>query len=117
MRATEWIGRVLLLVLSGLATMALLTSIASVSDDAFEAALEPPRTAEQVERAPADAPIAQPGEPGMRVPIDPAAARDDRLAQKLDALIYAILALAGFAAAILLVLLRMTAHLSRIARR
>ncbi len=116
MRAFDWIGRVLLLVLSGLATMALLTSIASVSDDAFQSAFDPPVSIERPEFA-VDAPIAAPGEgrlvPAGDVPANP----DDRLAHKLDALIYAVLALAGFAAAILLVLLRMTAHLSRIANR
>ncbi|GAA0738702.1 hypothetical protein [Sphingomonas japonica] len=116
MRAVDWIGRVALLVLSGLATMALLTSIASVSDQAFESAIQPPGAVERAEYPP-DTPVAEPSE-GRLVGAGPApASRDDRLAAKLDALIYAILALAGFAAAILLVLLRMTVHLSRIASR
>jgi hypothetical protein len=47
----------------------------------------------------------------------PGAAAQDAGAQLLEALTYAVLALAGFAAAILIVLLRITAYLARIAER
>lgn len=133
----DWIGRTLLLVLSGLATFAILASLESASrgngtlrsgvppmENAPDQRTAPPETPPEMRReaqAPrgdsTPAPLPS-GQAGQRVAV-PAAApvQDMGVAQLLEALTYAVLALAGFAAAILIVLLRITAHLARIAER
>jgi hypothetical protein len=64
---------------------------------------------------------AVPGSPGgaagVAVRAQAAVPPDDAVARLLEALTYAVLALAGFAAAIMIVLLRITMYLARIAER
>ena len=127
----DWIGRTLLLVLSGLATFAILASLESASrgngtlrsgmprmESAPDPRAPPPDTVREA-LGPSDARPGTPapaGQPVQRIAA-PGASAQDAGAQLLEALTYAVLALAGFAAAILIVLLRITAHLARIAER
>lgn len=128
----DWIGRTLLLVLSGLATFAIIASLESTSrgngtlrsgmpstEAASDQRATPDSTGEA--QAPGGDPKPAPmpgGQAGQRVAVPGAApVQDTGVAQLLEALTYAVLALAGFAAAILIVLLRITAHLARIAGR
>lgn len=128
----DWIGRTLLLILAGLSTFAVIASLmaASVVDtgsaprDASGAgvaqrgsqpdtdSVQPPRSAEPGESSKSSA---QGDGELVRVPAPPE--RPDPLAHWLEALTWAVLALAGFAAAALLVLLRITFHLATIARQ
>jgi hypothetical protein len=129
----DWIGRTLLLVLSGLATFAILASLESASrgngtlgrgvpsmESAPDPRAPPPEAVREAlasrgDRAPTPVPA---GQAGQRMAAPTAAAvQDAGVAQLLEALTYAVLALAGFAAAILIVLLRITTHLARIAER
>ena len=128
----DWIGRTLLLILSGLATFAVLLSLQSASEVGGEwgSANAPvsresgapgsegggagrqlnrqtPPSDEQVQTLPQAEPTQ----------ISGAAAPAPESDQWLRAITYALLALAGFAAAGLLVLLRITALLARIAER
>lgn len=127
----DWLGRTMLLILSGLATFAILASLESASrgNGTLRSGMPPAESApdprapppEAVREAlgPSDAKPGTPipdGQPARRV-VAPGAAAQDAGAQLLEALTYAVLALAGFAAAILIVLLRITAHLARIAER
>ena len=128
----DWLGRTLLLILSGLATFAILASLESASRGngtlgrgvpPMESALDPRAPASEAAREALtsrgqDTPMPVPaGQTGQRMPAPAAAVQDAGVAQLLEALTYAVLALAGFAAAILIVLLRITAHLARIAER
>ncbi|MGK6318822.1 hypothetical protein [Sphingomonas sp. DT-204] len=129
MKALDWLGRVALLVLSVLATLSLVGSLASVSGGRLGEAV-PGRVGAPLPAA-EETPMPGPIEAGeARVTPDlvngtaPAGAvaverprAENEIARWLKALIYAVLALAGFAAAGLLVLLRITAHLARIADR
>ena len=129
----DWLGRTLLLILSGLATFAILASLESASrgngtlrsgmspmesaPDRQTAAPELARDAQAPRGDSTPAPMPG-GQAGQRVAVPGAApVQDMGVAQLLEALTYAVLALAGFAAAILIVLLRVTAHLARIAER
>jgi|GEM_PF-2801038 len=127
----DWIGRTLLLVLSGLATFAILASLESASrgNGTLRSATQPtgsvpdprapPPEAVREALGPSDArpgPSATAGPTVERIAV-PNRPAQDAGAQLLEALTYAVLALAGFAAAILIVLLRITAHLARIAER
>jgi hypothetical protein len=127
----DWIGRTLLLVLSGLATFAILASLESASrgNGTLRSGMPPMESTPDLRAPPPDAvrealgpsdarpgtPIPA-GQPVQRVAV-PTTSAQDAGAQLLEALTYAVLALAGFAAAILIVLLRITAHLARIAER
>jgi hypothetical protein len=129
MRALDWLGRVALLVLSVLATLSLVGSLASVSGgrlgDAVPGRVGRPMPV--VEEAFGPAPLETgeaAGVPNSGNDTAPAGAvaierprTEDEIARWLKALTYAVLALAGFAAAGLLALLRITAHLARIAER
>lgn len=127
----DWLGRAALLILSGLATMALIASIASVSN------IGPVEPVDRTPRPPAEAVFeTTPPDPERPSPAQPEPAAPDAtgtgsvaladeppedtgnqaIARALESLTWAVLALAGFVAAILLVLLRITAHLARIAR-
>lgn len=129
----DWIGRTLLLVLSGLATFAIIASLESTSrgngtlrsgmpstETASDQRATPPDSTGEAQ-APGGDPTPAPmpgGQAGQRVAMPGATSVQDMgVAQLLEALTYAVLALAGFAAAILIVLLRITAHLARIAGR
>lgn len=112
MKALDWLGRVLLLVLSGVATLSLIGAIAQVSD--MQPAAPPPGAIllpPEQPRAPTNDAMA----PG-RVAA-PAAPADAEAVRWLKALTYAVTALAGFAAAAVITLLRITATLTRIAER
>ncbi|MAW99299.1 MAG: hypothetical protein CMN72_06525 [Sphingomonas sp.] len=128
----DWLGRTLLLILSGLATFAVLLSLQSASQvDMGERTANAPVSApspdtpdsaegggRQLNResqpygdAPAPSP---PGEPAqIRGPAGP----ERETAKWLRAATYALLALTGFVAAGLIVLLKITSILSRIADR
>ncbi|MFA6116585.1 MAG: hypothetical protein WC729_21490 [Sphingomonas sp.] len=127
----DWIGRTLLLVLSGLATFAILASLESASrgNGTLRNGMPPMESAPDPRAPPPDAvrealgsSDARPGtptpagQPVQRVAV-PGTSAQDAGAQLLEALTYAVLALAGFAAAILIVLLRITGYLARIAER
>ncbi|UIJ45687.1 hypothetical protein LZK98_01615 [Sphingomonas cannabina] len=129
MKALDWLGRVALLVLSVLATLSLVGSLASVSGgrlgDAVPGRVGAPMPV--VEEASRPAPLETGGASGVPDLVDGTAPTgtvaaerpraEDEIARWLKALTYAVLALAGFAAAGLLALLRITAHLARIADR
>ncbi|WP_066549882.1 MULTISPECIES: hypothetical protein [unclassified Sphingomonas] len=124
MSIADWLGRTLFLIVSGLATFALIQAIASLSattpvgagEGAADNSVSMP-----VPSAP-DAPLltdgragdegAAPTPPGERPVAMSGAARDgaiERIARLLETLTYAVLALTGFVAAGVLVLLRLTA--------
>jgi len=128
----DWIGRTLLLILSGLATFAVLLSLQSASQiggesrtgnapfsaDPGAAGSEVDGAARQLDREtqPSRAPL--PTSPTAETTqISAAAAPAPETGKWLRAITYALLALAGFAAAGLLVLLRITALLARISER
>lgn len=134
--AADWIGRTLFLILSGLATYSMLLSILSISADIRQSATpgvpDGPVTNERPLRpVTPERPIGPtrivpaPGEPrdannpqptGQAVSDGTASAMaDDEMRRWAEALTWAVLALAGFAAAIIVVLLKITAQLARIA--
>ncbi len=138
MRAVDWIGRTLLLILAGLATLSILASLHSASKlppgwqadrqaavgDRGTAA--DPGSSSGGSLAPRATGVAEPASaledglaPGAEivVPVGAESAAADRIAQWLEALTYAVLALAGFAAAGLIVLLRISGMLARLADR
>jgi hypothetical protein len=125
----DWVGRTLLLVLAGLSTFAVVASLMAASairtDRPLPSGTVAERTAEAGVADERDARV-QGAEPGdavatgnvrgvQRAPVA-VPQRPDPVEQWLEALTYAVLALAGLAAAALLVLLRITFHLSRIAQ-
>ncbi|VXC55235.1 hypothetical protein [Sphingomonas sp. AX6] len=131
MRVFDWLGRTLLLVMAGLATLSIIASVASVSNihgtsspsrpgsenvaERFEMPETPP--IEPGERIASEAPFASADETGVLAALSASDAQDGEIARWLESLTYAVLALAGFMAAALLVLLRITALLARIAER
>ena len=130
MKVFDWLGRTLLLVMAGLATLSIVASVASVSDIRGTSPARPggETVAERVavpepppiapgDRAPSEAPVTPADEGGVGTALSAPDIPDDEIAQWLESLTYAVLALAGFMAAILLVLLRITALLARIADR
>jgi len=126
----DWLGRTLLLVMAGLATLSIVASVASVSNihgsapsrsggetvaERFETPEMPP--VEPGERVSSETPVGDSEDDGMLAALSAADAQDGEIARWLESLTYAVLALAGFMAAALLVLLRITALLARIAER
>ncbi|WP_315761272.1 hypothetical protein [Sphingomonas sp. Y38-1Y] len=114
MSAGQTIGRITLMVLSGTATLSLIGAIAETANTGPP----PPQTATFQPGPVAETP---PGEL-VRVPTDragtPVSATPDRdLERWLRSISYALTALAGFAAAGVVVLLRIASALSRIADR
>jgi len=125
----DWIGRTLLLILAGLSTFAVIASLMAAS--VVDIGSPPPGSSggEVAQRgdqpdtdralSPRSAGSVEPSDQAdgdlVRVPASPE--RPDPLAHWLEALTWAVLALAGFAAAALLVLLRITFHLATIARQ
>lgn len=131
----EWVVRTAMLVLAGLVTLSILGSIAAMSNDAAappgagEAApVRPAPGPETVPRA-SEAPTPEPGEvaeagaggaapgtaaEGAAIAAAPPPA-EDRLARWLEAISYALLALAGLAAIGLLLFWRAARQLRRIA--
>lgn len=126
----DWAARTLLLILSGLSTFAIIMALMAAGEirGGTQPRAEPTPAAGMNLIEPSANPIELAAEPGANL-TDPAATGPDepRLVQVpkprdpierwLEALTYAVLALAGFAAAGLLVLLRITFHLSAIARQ
>lgn len=129
MKALDWLARLVLLIVSALATLALVGSLASVSNtplgqafpgggtDTQAEAREQFVEREPVELAPrGDEPRA--ADPQGALPRAVAVQREGAdVGRWLKALTYAVLALAGFAAAALVVLVRIAAHLGRLAGR
>jgi hypothetical protein len=129
-RVFDWLGRTLLLVMAGLATLSIIASVASVSNihgstpsrsgsetvaERFETPETPP--VEPSERVSSETPVGESEDDGVLAALSAADAQDGEIARWLESLTYAVLALAGFMAAALLVLLRITALLARIAER
>lgn len=115
MSVGQSIGRIALLVLSGSATLSLIGAIAETADtgpapQVFSAT----RPGEVVAVAPGEV---VPAPTSRQVATAPAPAPDRELERWLRAISYALTALAGFAAAGLVVLLRIASALSRIADR
>ncbi|WP_156347026.1 hypothetical protein [Sphingomonas sp. Leaf33] len=128
MTIVDWIARTTMLVLAALATLALIGSLASVSNspigDAFPG---------QVATQDAPGPDAPPAPPTVRQETESSdaasarsatatverilAQRDAEVARWLKALTYAVIALAAFAAAGVLALVRIGGHLARLADR
>lgn len=130
MRVFDWLGRTLLLVMAGLATLSIIASVASVSNihgstpsrpggetvaERFDMPETPP--VEPSERVSSDAPVGEREDDRVLAALSAADVQDGEIARWLESLTYAVLALAGFMAAALLVLLRITALLARIAER
>jgi hypothetical protein len=125
-KALDRVGRVLVLVLSTLATLSIVASLVSVSspdapeprpDSAVEIAVPPPGQ-------PSATPAPEAGEPPATGASDAGTPslqpeqRDSReLAKWLRALTYAVLGLTGFVAVLVIVAMRATAHLGAIADR
>ncbi|HVI98120.1 MAG TPA: hypothetical protein VM657_03555 [Sphingomonas sp.] len=126
MRALDWIGRVLVLVLSALATLSIVASLVSVS-----APIEPERREGEIARVAEPLPEPQPRVTSAPGPADTRMTADDgtgrieapadrdarEIARWLRALTYAVLGLAGFVAVLVIVAMRATAHLGAIADR
>ncbi|HEY0148170.1 MAG TPA: hypothetical protein VGB70_04130 [Allosphingosinicella sp.] len=130
----EWVVRTAMLVLAGLVTLSILGSIAAMSNDATFAPgdlREPPvlTPAPQPSAAePAPGPAAPPAEPAqsasaaettvpgdlVTVPAQPETPRPERW---LEAIAYALLAIAGLLALLLILLWRGVRALARIADR
>ncbi len=130
MRVFDWLGRTLLLVMAGLATLSIVASVASVSNihgstpsrsgsetvaERFATPETPP--VEPRERVSSETAVGESEDEGVLAALSAADAQDGEIARWLESLTYAVLALAGFMAAALLVLLRITALLARIAER
>jgi hypothetical protein len=128
MSLLDWLLRTTLMVLACLATLALIGALVSVSDgslgEAFPGRVAPQST--EALAASADAPPAAasssneiPAEAGAtaRVVTPAIPPRPPAIERWLKALTYAVLALAGFAAAGVVALLRIGTQLSRIAER
>lgn len=121
MKVFDWLARTLILILAALATLALVGSLASVSDssmgDAFPGRIDDPAAEIGMVEA-----TARPTEPGdgtttIRVPAPAAPTERHEIARWLKALTYAVLALAAIVAAGMIVLARIAMHLRRIADR
>jgi hypothetical protein len=130
-RVVDWLGRTLLLVMAGLATLSIVASVASVSNihgsppprpgsETVAERLEAPQKTPPVEprqRVSSEAPVGESEDDGVLAALSAADVQDGEIARWLESLTYAVLALAGFMAAALIVLLRITALLARIAER
>lgn len=131
MNIVDWIARTTMLVLAALATLALIGSLASVSNAPIGQAF-PGQVAVQEASAPDSPPASTnaPREPADAETPDTAAAtgtiatvqriaaqRDAEVARWLKALTYAVIALTAIAAAGVVALARIGGHLARIAER
>ena len=126
----DWLARTAMLILSALATLALIGSLASVSNspigDAFPGTIaEPgaPTASESGAQAASDPrtvePDARVGSSTMTIEAPTASPppAEHEIARWLKALTYAVLALAVFGAAGVIALARIATHLRRIAER
>ena len=120
MKALDWLARTAMLVLAALATLALIGSLASVSNsslgDAFPGEVAPPAETVAEAEPPADPRVVEPGRGTMTIET-PAAApaplpAEREVARWLKALTYAVLALAAVAAAGVVALVRVGSRLA-----
>jgi hypothetical protein len=131
----EWLVRTVMLVLAGLVTLSILGSIAAVSNQAGVPGLSgerarpvlapapepqpepgpPPPSSDGT--APAPAPAATPTEAGTDFVTVPAPPEEERPERWLEAIAYALLAIAGLLALLLVLLWRAVRALTRIADR
>jgi hypothetical protein len=130
---TEWVVRTVMLVLAGLVTLSILGSIAAVSNQAgvpgFSGARERPVSAPVPEREPASEPAADaapPPPPAQQTPqadsgsagelvAVPAPPEEERPERWLEAIAYALLAISGLLALLLVLLWSGVRALGRIA--
>jgi len=103
-RAIDWVVRTLLLVLSGMATLAVIGSIAAIPAGGL------PQGLEQI--MPGNVVVVGGQADGAAAPAPSVPAN-----AWAESLTYAVIALAGIAAAGLIVLMRIAGHLGEIARR
>ena len=131
----EWVVRTVMLVLAGLVTLSILGSIAAMSEQAGVPGLIPERDSPVTAPSPeqpaepqqaADAPPApDPGSqaapaatgPGTELVAVPAPPEEERPERWLEAVAYALLAIAGLLALLLILLWRGVRALTRIADR
>jgi hypothetical protein len=123
----EWTVRMVMLVLAGLVTLAILHAIHAMSSDAGRPAPAPPGRAAPMEQAAAPQPVEQkkaapapePDAGGTALQDGPAIAaappQDDRLQRWVEAIAYALLALAGLAAIGLILLWQLLRQTRRLA--
>ncbi|WP_294297553.1 hypothetical protein [uncultured Sphingomonas sp.] len=131
MRIVDWVARTTMLVLAALATLALIGSLASVSNSPIGQVF-PGQVAVQEPPAPDSLPTSAGAPPASADAESPenavamrtvataeriAAQRETEVARWLKALTYAVIALAAFAAAGVVALVRIGGHLARIADR
>ncbi len=130
---TEWVVRTVMLVLAGLVTLSILGSITAVSNQAgvpgFSGTRERPVSAPVPEREPASEPAADaapPPPPAQQTPqadsgsagelvAVPAPPEEERPERWLEAIAYALLAISGLLALLLVLLWRGVRALGRIA--
>ncbi len=123
----DWFGRTVALILSAVATFATIAALVSVSGPRMPGLDRPPLPGdtavpalpsmpEEMTEAPSG-PLATPGHrTGGQAPVAARVAEPDA-ERWLPALTYALIAIAGFAGAMLVVLMRISAQLADIARR
>ena len=127
-RFTEWLGRVIMLVLAGMVTLSLIGAIASIPSGSIESRLgveprgwpEPnppervpasPPSAEQA--APEPSPAAEPAPPQAQMRAVPQPKQVVDAAQWLESISYALIALVGLLAFGLLLFWRALHHMRR----
>jgi hypothetical protein len=122
----EWLVRTVMLVLAGLVTLSILGSIAAVSNQAGVPGLSGERQRPVLAPAPepqphSDSPAPTPApataqtEPGTELVTVPAPPEEERPERWLEAIAYALLAIAGLLALLLVLLWRGVRALTRIA--
>ena len=131
-RAGDWLARTTMLVLAALATLALIGSLASVSNspigNAFPGSAPPAAEGAPSPAVPASNPqIVEPGQgtmtleapplPRVAAATAPASPNTDEVVRWLKALTYAVIALAVFAAAGVVALVRIAGYLRGRAER
>ena len=127
-RFTEWLGRVIMLVLAGMVTLSLIGAIASIPSGSIETRLgveprdwpepspsepiaAPPRSAEQP--APQPPPRAGPAAPQPQMMAVPQRGQPVEAARWLESITYALIALVGLAALGLVLFWRALHHWRR----
>jgi hypothetical protein len=132
----EWVVRTVMLVLAGLVTLSILGSIAAMSNEAGVPGLSAERQRPVMAPAPAsETPPAEPQEvgtkaaapagqspqaqpqPGTELVAVPAPPEEERPERWLEAIAYALLAIAGLLALLLILLWRGVRALTRIAEK
>ena len=122
--ALDTLTRIVMLVLAGMVTMSLIGAIAAMSNQAVpgialerqrEPAASPPRTQPREQPRPTSQPGAAPvqGSPGGIAIAAPPAPEADPIERWLEAIAYALMAIAGLLALIALILWRSLSELRR----